>query len=52
MAKRDRVRVGLIGTGNMGRVHLTTMLGRDDTDVVAVCEPSPAQFEAAVYRNV
>jgi predicted dehydrogenase len=48
MAKRDRVRVGMLGTGNMGRVHLSTMLGRDDTDVVAVCEPSPAQFGAAV----
>jgi predicted dehydrogenase len=44
----DRVRVGLLGTGAMGRVHLTTMLSRDDTDVVAVCEPSSAAFDAAV----
>ena len=48
MAKRDRLRVGMIGTGSMGRVHLTTMLARDDTDVVAVCEPSPVQLETAV----
>jgi predicted dehydrogenase len=38
----------MMGTGAMGRVHLTTMLSRDDTDVVAVCEPSPGAFEAAV----
>ena len=31
----------------MGRVHLSTMLDRDDTDVAAVCEPLPAAFEAA-----
>src|SRR5689334_10338865 len=48
MPSPERVRVGVMGTGAMGRVHLTTMLSRDDTDVVAVCEPSPGAFEAAV----
>src|SRR5262245_46703982 len=48
MASGESVRVGMIGTGAMGRVHLTTMLGRDDTTVVAVCEPSDGAFEAAV----
>ena len=38
----------MMGTGAMGRVHLTTMLSRDDTEVVAVCEPSPGAYEAAV----
>ena len=47
MPSSDRVRVGMMGTGAMGRVHLSTMLDRDDTDVAAVCEPSPAAFEAA-----
>ena len=50
----DPVRVGLIGTGLMARYHLELMLGRADTVVAAVCEPSPAaystvsaQFQAA-----
>jgi predicted dehydrogenase len=47
MPSPERVRVGMMGTGAMGRVHLTTMLRRDDTEVVAVCEPSPGAFEAA-----
>jgi predicted dehydrogenase len=48
MASDEPVRVGMIGTGAMGRVHLTTMLAREDTRVVAVCEPSDGAFEAAV----
>src|SRR5262245_24858238 len=32
----------------MGRVHLTTMLDRDDTTVVAACEPSVDAFAAAI----
>ena len=48
MPSPERVRVGVMGTGAMGRVHLTTMLSRDDTEVVAVCEPSPGAYEAAV----
>jgi predicted dehydrogenase len=47
MPSTERVRVGMMGTGAMGRVHLTTMLSRADTELVAVCEPSPAAFEAA-----
>ncbi len=41
------IRVGLFGTGLMAREHLTQMLRRSDTVVVAVCEPSPAAYEAA-----
>ncbi|TMF41110.1 MAG: Gfo/Idh/MocA family oxidoreductase [Chloroflexi bacterium] len=40
-------RVGFIGTGVMARVHLEPMLRRDDTRVVAVCEPSAANYAAA-----
>jgi predicted dehydrogenase len=32
----------------MGRVHLTTMLERDDTTVIAACEPSTPSFEATI----
>jgi predicted dehydrogenase len=48
MPGTELTRVGLIGLGAMGRGHLTTMLPRDDTAVVAVCEPSPAAYAAAV----
>ncbi len=39
------IRVGMIGTGKMAHYHLTEMLGRPDTVVPAVCEPSPAAYE-------
>jgi predicted dehydrogenase len=41
------IRVGLLGTGLMAQYHLTTMLSRDDTEIVAVCEPSPLAFATA-----
>ncbi|MEP6985711.1 MAG: Gfo/Idh/MocA family oxidoreductase [Chloroflexota bacterium] len=47
MAQEKLVRVGFIGCGGMARHHLTTMLERTDTQVVAMCEPSPAAYEAA-----
>jgi predicted dehydrogenase len=43
----DRVRVGIVGLGAMARTHLRPMLPREDTTVVAVCEPSPAAFDSA-----
>jgi predicted dehydrogenase len=47
MASSPRTRVGFIGVGGMARHHLREMLGRSDTDVVAVCEPSDGAFELA-----
>ena len=44
MATTQRVRVGMIGAGVMARYHLTTMLPRNDTAVVALCEPSVDAF--------
>jgi predicted dehydrogenase len=41
----DAVRVGIIGAGLMTRSHLRNMLPREDTVVVAVCEPSQAAYE-------
>ena len=37
-------RVGFIGAGGMARYHLEGMLARNDTSVVAVCEPSAAAY--------
>ncbi len=47
MASIEPVRVGVVGVGLMARYHLANMLPRDDTHVVAVCEPSAVAFEAA-----
>jgi predicted dehydrogenase len=47
MAEATRTRVGFIGMGVMARVHLADMVRREDTEVVAVCEPSAAAFGAA-----
>ena len=41
-------RVGFIGAGVMARSHLADVLVRDDTTVVAVCEPSDAACAKAV----
>jgi predicted dehydrogenase len=47
MSTPVRIRAGVLGTGLMARHHLRTMLDRDDTTVVAVCEPSEAQWAIA-----
>lgn len=47
MSSPAPTRVGVIGTGLMARHHLRTMLDRDDTVVVAVCEPSEAAWAIA-----
>jgi predicted dehydrogenase len=40
-------RVGLIGVGSMAREHITNMLRGGQTEVVALCEPSPVAHAAA-----
>ena len=47
MTDGHATRVGFIGTGAMARAHLREMLVRDDTRVVAVCEPSAAAYGQA-----
>jgi predicted dehydrogenase len=48
MTGEQITRVGFIGTGAMGRTHLEGILGRVDTAVAAVCEPSAAAYAQAV----
>jgi predicted dehydrogenase len=43
----ERVRVGFIGVGVMARHHLGEILVREDTEIVAVCEPSAPAYAAA-----
>jgi predicted dehydrogenase len=40
-------RVGFVGVGVMARFHLHDILRGADTEVVAVCEPSPGAYAAA-----
>lgn len=40
----------MIGTGLMALHHLTSMVGRDDTVIAAMCEPSAAAYDAAASR--
>jgi len=47
MAQEKLIRMGFIGCGGMARYHLMTLLERTDTQVLAVCEPSQAAYEAA-----
>jgi predicted dehydrogenase len=47
MTGSEHIRVGFIGVGVMARHHLSEIVDRPDTTVVAVCEPSPAAFAAA-----
>jgi len=46
--RRDKLRLGLIGTGMRGQVHLAGMLGRDDVDVVALCDIEPIMLGEAL----
>lgn len=50
MPDSSPIRVSLIGLGMMARSHLHEILPRTDTDVVAVCEPSPDAYAAAVVQ--
>lgn len=47
MTSTDPVRVGIVGVGLMARYHLSNMLPRHDTRVVALCEPSTSALTAA-----
>jgi predicted dehydrogenase len=47
MTEVQPTRVGFIGAGGMARYHLEGMLGRADTIVAAICEPSQAAYARA-----
>jgi predicted dehydrogenase len=46
MTEAAPTRVGFIGAGVMARSHLGDILRRTDTEVVGICEPSPAAYAA------
>lgn len=49
-AANDRITLGFIGVGTMGRGHLGAFLGRPDVQVVAVCDVVEARTQDAKSR--
>ncbi|WP_020653288.1 Gfo/Idh/MocA family protein [Massilia niastensis] len=47
-ASRDRLRIGMIGTGMRGRVLLRELVRRDDVEVVALCDIEPVMLGKAL----
>ncbi len=45
---RERLRLGVIGTGMRGQVLLKELLRRDDVDVVALCDIDPVMLARAL----
>lgn len=48
MAANDKIALGFIGVGTMGRGHLGGFLGRTEVEVVAVCDVVKERLESAV----
>lgn len=48
MAANDKLTLGFIGVGMQGRSHLNGFLGRNEVEVVAVCDVVKERLEAAV----
>jgi hypothetical protein len=46
--KLDKVRVGLVGSGMRGQVHLSELLKRSDVEVIAIAEPDQRMID---YSN-
>ena len=45
---RERMRIGLIGCGNIGvNAHIPGVAANDDMEIVAAADPTPARLEAA-----
>ena len=48
----DRVRVGFVGVGGMGTVHLDNYLALDGIEVVTICDIDPAHAERGRQKTV
>lgn len=45
---RSKLRIGLIGVGMRGQVHLTELLRRDDVEVTALCDVEPIMLQRSL----
>ena len=50
MRSSERARVGLAGLGRFGKLHATVLGAMAGVELVAVCDPEPAEVAAAVAR--
>ncbi|QOD60919.1 Gfo/Idh/MocA family oxidoreductase [Polaribacter haliotis] len=48
--KKEKLKVGLIGTGLRGMNHLNNLLHRDDVEVTAICDIDPNRITIALGR--
>lgn len=48
--RRDRLRVGVIGTGMRGQVHLGGLLARNDVEVTALCDIEQFMLDTALKQ--
>lgn len=46
--QKDRVRIGIVGTGMRGQNHIEMMLERADVDIVALADPDPRMLSDAL----
>ena len=49
-ATRERLRIGIIGTGLRGQVHLAELLKRRDVEVTAICDIEAVMLDAALKQ--
>jgi hypothetical protein len=49
-ATRERLRLGMIGTGMRGQVLLHELLRRDDVEVAALCDIEPVMLGQALAQ--
>jgi hypothetical protein len=48
--RRERLRVGIVGTGLRGQVHLAGLLTRDDVEVAALCDIEQFMLDTALKQ--
>ncbi|HBC85854.1 MAG TPA: hypothetical protein DCZ94_02760 [Lentisphaeria bacterium] len=44
--KMEKLKVGICGYGGLGRVHVGSMMGMEDVEIVAVCDNNPKKLES------
>ncbi|MBI5833518.1 MAG: Gfo/Idh/MocA family oxidoreductase [Armatimonadetes bacterium] len=44
----SKLRVGFVGAGGMANAHLKAMIGFEDVEIAAFCDPDPAKLELRV----
>src|SRR3954469_8881684 len=50
MSTTQPLRIGIVGAGLMAQYHLRDILGREDTEVTALCEPSESNLAITATR--